>query len=137
MFKLEFKVWFAHSQNPQTTTEIHQFESHGTETGIKIVLYLGLIRLLQGQKKSLNARLPFFLDEVGSIDSNNLKQLITYCTNNNFLPIFASPDVRQDISHNYIFRRTGQRSVLVNELIITEPVLESGYGTPQLDIPVT
>jgi hypothetical protein len=73
MFKLEFQVKFAHSQEIRTTTEIHKFESHGTETGLKIVLYLGLIRLLHGQRKRLNARLPFFLDEVGSIDSNNLK----------------------------------------------------------------
>ena len=120
MFKLEFRVKFAHSQESRTTTEIHKFESHGTETGIKIVLYLGLIRLLQSQKKRLNARLPFFLDEVGSIDSHNLKQLITYCGENNFLPIFASPDIRQDIPHNYIFQRSGERSLLINEMIITE-----------------
>lgn len=134
MFKLEFRVKFAHSQEIRTTTEIHKFESHGTETGIKIVLYLGLIRLLQGQKKRLNARLPFFLDEVGSIDSNNLKQLIAYCGENNFLPIFASPEIRQDIPHNYIFQRNGERSVLVNEMIITEQDSDSAYGTPELDI---
>ena len=97
------------------------------------MLYLGLIRLLQGQKKRLNARLPFFLDEVGSIDSNNLKQLIAYCGENNFLPIFASPEIRQDIPHNYIFQRNGERSVLVNEMIITEQDSDSTYGTPELD----
>jgi hypothetical protein len=134
MFKLEFRVKFIHSQEISTTTEIHKFESHGTETGIKIVLYLGLIRLLQGQKKSLNARLPFFLDEVGSIDSNNLKQLIAYCEETNFLPIFASPEIRQDIPHNYIFQRNGERSILVNEMIITEQELENVYETPTLDI---
>ena len=119
MFRLQFQVWFSHSSKPVITTEIHKFESHGTETGIKIVLYLGLIRLLQGERKKLVARVPFFLDEVGSIDTDNLRQLIAYCTQNNFLPIFASPDVRADIPHSYIFRRQGNRSMLVNEYVIT------------------
>lgn len=133
MFRLEFRVKFAHSAEARTTTEIHKFESHGTETGIKIVLYLGLIRLLQNQRKTLNARLPFFLDEVGSIDSQNLKQLIAYCADNNFLPIFASPDIRQDIPYNYIFQRNGERSYLINEIIITEPGYETVYAAPELD----
>ncbi len=120
MFRLEFVVKFFHSEKPMTTSEIHKFESHGTETGIKIVLYLGLIKLLQERRKSLGARIPFFLDEVGSIDSNNLKQLITYCAAHNFLPIFASPDIRPDIPYNYIFKRNGDRSYLENVVIITD-----------------
>ncbi len=124
MFKLEFHIKFNHSEKPATTFEIHRFESHGTETGIKIVLYLGLIGLLQDKRKVFSARIPFFLDEVGSIDSSNLKQLIVYCTDNNFLPIFASPEIRKDIQHNFIFRREGSRSYLENEIIINEEALD-------------
>ncbi len=138
LFKLEFQVTFSHVKKPRSTFEIHKFESHGTETGIKIVLYLGLIRLLQGNKKVLNARIPFFLDEVGSIDRNNLRQLIAYCDENNFLPIFASPDIRQDIPYNYIFQRNGSRSILINELVITEQTVEptvESYETAKMDHP--
>ena len=91
MFRLKFSVKFNHQTQPVERYEIHRFESNGTETGVKIVIYLGLIGLLQERKHVVGTRIPFFLDEVGSIDSENLNQLIAYCSRNNFLPIFASP----------------------------------------------
>jgi hypothetical protein len=114
MFRLKFSVQFNYQPKPVERYEIHRFESNGTETGVKIVIYLGLIGLLQGRKNVVSTRIPFFLDEVGSIDSENLSQLISYCGHYNFLPIFASPEVRKDISHNYLFRRNGSRSYLTN-----------------------
>jgi len=119
MFRLKFAVQFSHQPDPIERYEIHRFESNGTETGVKIVIYLGLIGLLQERKNVAGTRIPFFLDEVGSIDANNLNQLITYCTDNNFLPIFASPEIRKDISHNYLFRRDGSRSYLASVVRIT------------------
>ena len=114
MFRLKFSVQFNYQARPVERYEIHRFESHGTETGVKIVIYLGLMGLLQERKNAVGSRIPFFLDEVGSIDSDNLNQLIAYCTRNNFLPIFASPEIRKDISHNYLFRRSGNRSYLAS-----------------------
>jgi len=130
MFQLTFSVRFNRSTKPVYTQEIHKFESHGTETGIKIILYLGLISLLQEKRQALSARIPFFLDEVGSIDSHNLKQLIRYCSDNNFLPIFASPDIRNDVPYNYIFKREGKRSILMNEIFITEPEVSHNEASP-------
>jgi len=120
MFRLKFSVKFNHQAQPVERYEIHRFESNGTETGVKIVIYLGLIGLLQERKNVVATRIPFFLDEVGSIDSENLKQLIAYCNRNNFLPIFASPEIRKDISCNYLFRRNGSRSLLENKVKISE-----------------
>lgn len=120
MFRLKFSVKFNHQAQPVERYDIHRFESNGTETGVKIVIYLGLIGLLQERKNVIATRMPFFLDEVGSIDSENLKQLIAYCRRNNFLPIFASPEIRKDISCNYLFRRNGSRSFLENVVKITE-----------------
>jgi hypothetical protein len=120
MFRLKFAVTFNHQTQPVERYEIHRFESNGTETGVKIVIYLGLIGLLQERKNIVATRIPFFLDEVGSIDSENLKQLIAYCSRNNFLPIFASPEIRKDISRNYLFKRNGSRSVLASVVKISE-----------------
>jgi hypothetical protein len=120
MFRLKFSVKFTHQAQPVERYEIHRFESNGTETGVKIVIYLGLIGLLQERKNIVATRIPFFLDEVGSIDSENLNQLIAYCSRNNFLPIFASPEIRKDISHNYLFRRNGSRSFLASVVRISE-----------------
>jgi hypothetical protein len=120
MFRLKFSVLFKDQPRPVERYEIHRFESNGTETGVKIVIYLGLIGLLQERKNIIGTRIPFFLDEVGSIDSDNLKQLINYCERNNFLPIFASPQIRKDISHNYLFRRNGNRSFLETVIKISK-----------------
>ena len=49
-----------------------------------------------------------------------MRQIITYCAEHNFLPIFASPMIRSDIPHSYILQRDGERSRLVNEVILTE-----------------
>lgn len=120
LFQLEFQVTFAHTGEQRTVPEIHAFESNGTAIGVKIVIYLGMIKLLQGNRRGIVARIPFFLDEVGSLSSNNVRQIIAYCDEHNFLPIFASPTVRDDIPHSYILRRFGERSQLVNEMILTE-----------------
>ena len=124
MFRLKFSVQFSHQPDPVERYEIHRFESNGTETGVKIVIYLGLIGLLQERRNVTGTRIPFFLDEVGSIDADNLNQLIAYCTENNFLPIFASPEIRKDISHNYLFRRDGNRSYLASVVKITPKPME-------------
>ncbi|NCC35349.1 MAG: ATP-binding protein, partial [Chloroflexia bacterium] len=120
LFQLEFRVTYAQTGEQRTVTEIHAFESNGTAIGVKIVVYLGLIRLLQGTRRSIVTRIPFFLDEVGSLSSNNLRQIIAYCTEHHFLPIFASPTIRSDIPHSYILQRDGDRSWLINEVILTE-----------------
>ena len=120
LFQLQFQVTYAETGEQRTVSEIHAFESNGTAIGVKIVVYLGLIRLLQGNRRGVLTRIPFFLDEVGSLSSNNVRQLIDYCTEHHFLPIFASPTIRADIPHSYILQRSGDRSRLVNEVILTE-----------------
>ena len=120
LFQLEFRVTYARTGEQRTVTEIHAFESNGTAIGVKIVVYLGLIRLLQGVRRGVVTRIPFFLDEVGSLSSNNVRQIIAYCAEHNFLPIFASPTIRSDISHSYLLQREGDRSRLINEVILTE-----------------
>ncbi|GAB4162879.1 MAG: hypothetical protein Fur005_21870 [Roseiflexaceae bacterium] len=120
LFQLEFRVTYAQTGEQRTVAEIHAFESNGTAIGVKIVVYLGLIRLLQGSRRGIITRIPFFLDEVGSLSSNNVRQIIAYCTEHNFLPIFASPTIRSDIPHSYILQRDGDRSRLVNEVILTD-----------------
>ncbi|MDP9316373.1 MAG: ATP-binding protein, partial [Chloroflexota bacterium] len=122
LFQLEFKVTFATTGEQRSVADIHAFESNGTAVGVKIVVYLGLIKLLQGSRRGTSARVPFFLDEVGSLSSNNVRQIIAYCADHNFLPIFASPTIRSDIPHSYILQRDGERSRLVNEVILTDGV---------------
>ena len=133
LFQLQFHVTYAQTGEQRTVSEIHAFESNGTAIGVKIVVYLGLIRLLQGGRRGVVTRIPFFLDEVGSLSSNNVRQIIDYCAEHHFLPIFASPTMRSDIPHSYILQRDGDRSRLVNEVILTER--EQADETTRMDNP--
>jgi hypothetical protein len=119
MFDVEFTVTYLDG-SVKPTKSIHAFESNGTVIGIKIVLYLGLIRLLlKPNRRHTTTRIPFFLDEVGSLSTNNVRSIVEYCNKHHFLPLFASPSPRVDVSHNYILQRRGQRSVLTNVIIAT------------------
>lgn len=125
MFSVEFAITFTDGDE-RTFPSITSFESNGTMIGVKIVLYLGLIRLLLKQTQRHTAtRIPFFLDEVGSLSSNNVRSIIVYCTKHHFLPLFASPTIRSDVSHNYVLQRRGKRSVLVNVITSTPRDKES------------
>lgn len=125
MFSVEFAITFTDGDE-RTFPSITSFESNGTMIGVKIVLYLGLIRLLLKQTRRHTAtRIPFFLDEVGSLSSNNVRSIIVYCTKHHFLPLFASPTIRSDVSHNYVLQRRGKRSVLVNVITSTPRDIES------------
>lgn len=118
---LTFRVTFAGTNDVREVNEIANFESNGTAIAVKIVMYLGLIRLLQTQSRCrLMMRIPFFLDEVGSLSSNNVREIIRYCEQYHFLPIFASPTPRAEMSHSYLLRRVGARSALVNVLVATD-----------------
>ena len=57
MFRLKFSVLFKDQPKPVERYEIHRFESNGTETGVKIVIYLGLIGLLQERKNIVGTRI--------------------------------------------------------------------------------
>lgn len=119
MFDVEFTVNYLDG-SVKPTKSIQAFESNGTVIGIKIVLYLGLIRLLlKPNRRHTTTRIPFFLDEVGSLSTNNVRSIVEYCNKHHFLPLFASPSPRVDVSHNYILQRRGQRSVLTNVIFAT------------------
>jgi len=124
LYTLKFHIDYVDGSQ-HTATQIHHFESNGTNIAVKITIYLGLIRLLKSKKVRTTMRIPFFLDEVGSLSANNLTSLIAYCERHRFLPIFASPNPSEHISHNLILRRNGSRSQLITTITVTPPAQEA------------
>jgi hypothetical protein len=123
LYTLKFVIEYADGSQRETP-HIHQFESNGTNIGVKIIIYLGLIRLLSTKKTQVTTRIPFFLDEVGSLSANNIISLIDYCARHHFLPVFASPTPNEHISHNYIIAKNGKRSRLVDLVLVTPTTTE-------------
>jgi hypothetical protein len=123
LYTLKFVIEYADGSQRETP-HIHQFESNGTNIGVKIIIYLGLIRLLSTKKARVTTRIPFFLDEVGSLSANNIVSLIAYCERHHFLPVFASPTPNEHISHNYIIAKNGKRSRLIDLVLVTPTTTE-------------
>jgi hypothetical protein len=57
---------------------------------------------------------PFFLDEVATLDDDNLRALIDHAQGMGFVPIVASPDARDCVDTLY-FLRPGEGSLVLDE----------------------
>ena len=88
LFSLSFKV-----KKIDDTTEIHtvlkDVESTGTTIVIKVLVNLLLLKGLFDPKKKIS--IPFYLDEVASLDNNNGKSIVNQAVKLGFIPILASP----------------------------------------------
>ena len=73
-----------------------------------------LANILTGSSISFAAALianggTLFIDEIGTIDEHNRPQLVQFCKEHNFLPIFAAPQPYDGFSKYYfIFRSKGK-----------------------------
>lgn len=75
--------------NKKEYTSLDKIESTGTSTTIKVLIHLELMRQMISDNE---AKIPFFLDEVSTIDSANLTSLVSHASAMNFIPVVASPN---------------------------------------------
>lgn len=87
MFDLHFEVTTP-GADPRTYTDLDRIESNGTTVTIKVLVTLHLLNELLSDRP---VRIPFFLDEVASLDRRNLRGIVTAAQGMNFCPILASP----------------------------------------------
>lgn len=66
-----------------------QIESTGADKVIRLVIILSIIHKLAISHKE--NKIPICIDEVLTIDPNNTNQILQFCKENNFIPIFAAP----------------------------------------------
>ena len=77
-----------------------EVESGGTNRMLKFIIFLSIIKKLV--INTLDNRIPFCIDETLMIDTQNQEQLIRFCVENHFLPIFAAPEpVKSNIDRFY------------------------------------
>ena len=93
--KVEFKEMFeikAEVTINGITKEIDfskQIESTGADKVIRLIIILSIIHKLAISHKE--NKIPICIDEVLTIDPNNTNQILQFCKENNFIPLFAAP----------------------------------------------
>lgn len=71
--------------------KLDELASTGTSLTIKPLLYMSMIRFMT-DRTAKESYLPFYIDEVASVDDNNQKAVISYCEDLCFTPVFSSVD---------------------------------------------
>ncbi|MEO0043652.1 MAG: hypothetical protein RL329_3100 [Bacteroidota bacterium] len=77
-----------------------EIESGGTNRMVKFIIFLSIIKKIVVDHA--DNRVPFCIDETLMIDTQNQEEMIRFCKENHFLPIFAAPDpVKSNIDRFY------------------------------------
>jgi hypothetical protein len=77
---------------------------------IRLVIVMAIINRLA--ISSPENKIALFIDEIGTIDEHNRPQLVAFCKEHNFIPIFAAPQPYDGFSKYYfIFRSKGKINV--------------------------
>jgi len=87
-----------------------QIESDGTDKMIRLVIVMNIInRLALADHEN---RIALFIDEVATIDKQNRPELVRFCKDHFFIPIFAAPDAVPGFGKYYfIFRSSGKINI--------------------------
>lgn len=101
LFDLRFSIVDVNGQT-KSFDSLSQIESEGTSTTIKVLVHLELLRSMLSDD---SVSVPFFLDEVATLDVANLQALIEHATSMGFVPVVASPDARDCVDTLYFLRR--------------------------------
>lgn len=111
LFSIAFEVTKA-SGETDTHTTLDSIESEGTTITIKVLVNLLLLKGIIDPKKDVS--LPFYLDEVGRLDADNVRSIISQAQELGFTPIIASPEP-SDIVNNIYLLRSGPGGLYVDE----------------------
>lgn len=96
--------------------DFRQVESHGTTITIKVLFHLLVLRSLlrEDSTKSLLCEVPFFLDEVHSLDAINRHAILATARKLGFIAITAAPESVSEVDALYFLQPDQGRLVLRN-----------------------
>ena len=96
-----------------------QVESDGTDRMLRLIIIMTVINRLT--VRSPENRIVLFIDEIATIDGKNRPQLVRYCQDNHYYPIFAAPDMVDGFDRYAIIRRgVGDRIVIDEKIHLIE-----------------
>lgn len=92
-----------------------QVESDGTDRMLRLIIIMTVINRLT--VRSPENRIVLFIDEIATIDGKNRPQLVQYCQDNHYYPIFAAPDMVDGFDRYAIIRRGKGDRIVIDEKI--------------------
>jgi hypothetical protein len=103
-------------RKPHHYHDFRQVESHGTTITIKVLFNLLVLRSLlrEDSSKSLLCEVPFFLDEVHSLDPVNRHAILQTARRLGFIAITAAPSSISEVDALYFLQAREGRIVLRN-----------------------
>jgi hypothetical protein len=115
LFSLRFTV-IGDDGKPRHYHDLDQVESHGTTITIKVLFNLLVLRSLlrEDTSKSPLSEVPFFLDEIHSLDPANRRAIISTSRALGFIAITAAPESVSEVNALYYLRPSKGRLVLRN-----------------------
>jgi len=115
LFTLRFTVT-GDDGKPHYYHDFRQVESHGTTITIKVLFNLLILRSLlrEDTSKSLLCEVPFFLDEVHSLDPVNRHAILETSRKLGFIAITAAPSSISEVDALYFLQTREGRIVLRN-----------------------
>ena len=80
--------------------KLDELASNGSTMTLKPLLYMSMIRYMMDRGAKHECFLPFYIDEVASVDDNNQKAIISYCEDMCFTPVFSSVDPSTTVDYS-------------------------------------
>ncbi|MBI4658155.1 MAG: hypothetical protein HY735_04765 [Verrucomicrobia bacterium] len=113
LFTLRFTVT-GEDGKPHHYHDFRQVESHGTTITIKVLFNLLVLRSLlrEDSTKSLLCEVPFFLDEIHSLDPTNRHAVLSTARKLGFIAITAAPESVSEVNALYFLQPRKGRIVL-------------------------
>jgi len=100
--------------NTKSVDLANQVESDGTDRMIRLIIIMSIInRLAINDEQN---KIALFIDEVATIDKQNRPELVNFCREHHFIPIFAAPDSIPGFN-KYYFIYPSKGKININENI--------------------
>jgi hypothetical protein len=88
-----------------------QVESDGTDRMLRLIIIMTVISRLS--LRTPDNRVVLFIDEIATIDGKNRPQLVDFCREHHFYPIFAAPDFVDGFERYVMIRRNPSGQLIV------------------------
>jgi hypothetical protein len=92
--------------------DLDKVESNGTTVTIKVLVNLLLLRGLISEREAGHVNIPFYLDEVASLDARNRGAVVALARELGFVPVLASPEPLEGADRVYFVSDNAGRITL-------------------------
>ncbi|MBC6995892.1 hypothetical protein QWY85_17250 [Neolewinella lacunae] len=110
LFTLQLKLTV--NGKEKTVDLSKQIESDGTDRMLRLIIVMHVISRLA--ELGPENRVVVFIDEIATIDGKNRPQLVRFCAENHFYPIFAAPEMVEGFDRYVMISRAADRSLVVD-----------------------